>query len=58
VLRDCGGKDYQKFLAKKLAEIHQSEMWQAGAAVRALRPKEGIKAAAKNAKGVGGRLSN
>ena len=27
-------------LAKKLAEIHDSEMWQAGAAVRALRPGE------------------
>ncbi len=58
VLRDCGGKDYQKFLGKKLADIHNSEMWLAGTAVRALRPKEGIKAMAKNAKGVGGRLSN
>ena len=58
VLRDCGGKDYQKFLAKKLAEIHQSEMWQAGAAVRALRPKLAANAIDKNVKGVGGRLSN
>ncbi|MEI6514662.1 MAG: ketol-acid reductoisomerase [bacterium] len=58
VLRDCGGKDYQKFLGKKLADIHNSEMWLAGTAVRALRPKEGVKAMAKNAKGVGGRLSN
>jgi ketol-acid reductoisomerase len=58
VIRDCGGKDYQKYLGKKLADVHNSEMWQAGAAVRALRPKEGIKATAKNAKGVGGRLSN
>jgi ketol-acid reductoisomerase len=58
VLRDCGGKDYQKYLGKKLADIHNSEMWQAGAAVRALRPKEGVKAMAKNAKGTGGRLSN
>lgn len=58
VIRDCGGKDYQKFLGKKLADVHNSEMWQAGTAVRALRPKEGVKAMAKNAKGVGGRLSN
>ena len=58
VIRDCGGKDYQKYLGKKLADVHNSEMWQAGAAVRALRPKEGVKATAKNAKGVGGRLSN
>ena len=58
VIRDCGGKDYQKFLGRKLADIHNSEMWQAGAAVRALRPKQTGKATAKNAKGVGGRLSN
>jgi len=58
VIRDCGGKDYQKYLGKKLADVHNSEMWQAGTAVRALRPKEGVKAMAKNAKGIGGRLSN
>ena len=58
VIRDCGGKDYQKFLGKKLAEIHNTEMWQAGAAVRALRPKDGAKALLKDAKGVGGRTSN
>jgi len=58
VIRDCGGRDYQKFLGKKLAEIHDSEMWKAGAAVRALRPKEGAKALLKDAKGVGGRTSN
>jgi len=40
VIRDCGGKDYKKFLEKKLAEIHDSEMWQAGAAVRSLRPRK------------------
>jgi len=58
VIRDCGGKNYQKFLGKRLAEIHNSEMWQAGAAVRSLRPKEGVKAAHANDKGVGGRASN
>jgi len=58
VLRDCGGKDYKKFLEKKLAEIHNSEMWQAGAAARSLRPKEKAKAITKGTKGVGGRSKN
>jgi ketol-acid reductoisomerase len=58
VIRDCGGKDYQKFLSKRLAEIHNSEMWQAGAAVRALRPTEAAKAMASTAKGIGGRTAN
>ena len=58
VIRDCGGKDYQKFLAKKLAEIHDSEMWKAGAAVRDLRPKEKAKDLSKGVKGIGGRDKN
>jgi ketol-acid reductoisomerase len=58
VIRDCGGKDYQTFLAKKLAEIHDSEMWQAGAAVRALRPREKAKDLSKGVKGIGGRDKN
>lgn len=31
--------DYQQQLAKELAEIHNSEMWQAGEVVRSLRPE-------------------
>jgi ketol-acid reductoisomerase len=58
VIRDCGGPNYQQYLAKKLAEIHNSEMWRAGAAVRALRPKEGAKSVGKAVKGVSGRGSN
>jgi ketol-acid reductoisomerase len=58
VLRDCGGKNYQEFLGKKLAEIHDSEMWRAGAAVRSLRPKEKAKEITKGTKGVGGRGAN
>lgn len=58
VIADCGGKDYQKFLAAKLAEIHESEMWRAGAAVRALRPKEKAKEIVKGVKGTGGRGEN
>jgi ketol-acid reductoisomerase len=58
VIRDCGGKDYQKFLAGKLAEIHESEMWKAGAAVRALRPKAKAKGIIKGVKGISGRGEN
>jgi ketol-acid reductoisomerase len=58
VIRDCGGKDYKKFLEKKLAEIHDSEMWQAGAAVRSLRPREKAKEITSGTKGVGGRGKN
>jgi ketol-acid reductoisomerase len=55
VIRDCGGRNYQEYLAKKLGEIRDSEMWRAGAAVRALRPKEKAKAVTKKVKGVSGR---
>jgi len=55
VIRICGAKDYQKRLAKELAEIHNSEMWRAGAASRALRPKERARKDAKTAKGTAGR---
>ncbi|MBU0678385.1 MAG: ketol-acid reductoisomerase [Verrucomicrobia bacterium] len=58
VIKTCGKKDYQKGLAKELGEIHNSEMWRAGAAVRALRPKQKAKAITKGTKGVGGRASN
>jgi ketol-acid reductoisomerase len=40
VLSACGKPDYQKQLGKELAVIGNSEMWQAGKAVRALRPKD------------------
>ena len=55
VIRVCGAKDYQTRLARELAVIHNSEMWRAGAASRALRPKEGAKKNVKTAKGTGGR---
>ena len=58
VIRDCGRKNYSQYLGKRLAAIHDSEMWQAGAAVRALRPRESAKAMATTAKGIGGRASN
>ena len=31
-------KEYRENLEKELKEIHESELWQAGAAVRKLRP--------------------
>ena len=58
VLRDCGGKNYKDFLAKKLGEIHDSEMWRAGAAARSLRPKEKAREIVKGTKGVSGRGQN
>jgi ketol-acid reductoisomerase len=58
VLTTCGKKDYQKGLAKELAQIGNSEMWRTGAAVRALRPKESARRITRSTKGVTGRKAN
>jgi ketol-acid reductoisomerase len=58
VLSACGKADYQQQLGKELGQIRDSEMWEAGKAVRALRPKEPARAIAKGTKGVGGRAAN
>jgi ketol-acid reductoisomerase len=58
VLSACGKPDYQVQLTKELSVIGESEMWQAGKAVRALRPKESAKVIAKGTKGVSGRATN
>jgi hypothetical protein len=58
VLKSCGKPDYQVQLTKELATIGNSEMWQAGKAVRALRPKETAKVISKATLGVAGRKSN
>src|SRR3954462_9885333 len=58
VLSSCGRSDYQKQLTKELNQIGDSEMWRAGKAVRALRPKEPAKQIAKGTRGVAGRSSN
>jgi len=55
VLRACGRPDYQERLAEELNEMGNSEMWQAGAAVRSLRPKSKGKGITKATKGVKGR---
>lgn len=58
VLRACGAKDYQKKLDAELSAMGQSEMWQAGKAVRALRPRQKARAVSKATRGVAGRGSN
>ena len=55
VIRVCGARNYQDRLARELAVIHNSEMWQAGAAARSLRPREAAKKTAGSAKGTAGR---
>ena len=55
VIKVCGAKNYPAQLAKEIAALRNSEMWQAGAAVRALRPHEKAKAIKSTTKGVTGR---
>ena len=50
--------DYKAQLSKELEAMASSEMWQAGKATRALRPKEQSKNISKSTKGVAGRSSN
>jgi ketol-acid reductoisomerase len=57
VLESCGGPDYQQQLGKELAELGNSELWRAGKATRALRPKEPARVISADTKGVGGRDS-
>jgi ketol-acid reductoisomerase len=58
VLKACGQPNYQVQLQKELGAIGSSEMWRAGKAVRALRPKEGGKKLSRTVKGVAGRGAN
>ena len=55
VIKVCGAKNYPAQLAKEIAALRNSEMWQAGAAVRSLRPTEKAKAITAGTKGVSGR---
>ena len=55
VLSACGKPDYQQRLAKELNAMANSEMWQAGKATRALRPKEASIRTTKATKGIAGR---
>jgi ketol-acid reductoisomerase len=58
VLSACGKANYQEQLTKELNAIGNSEMWQAGKAVRALRPKTPAREISKATKGVAGRARN
>jgi ketol-acid reductoisomerase len=58
VLTTCGKPDYQQQLAKELSAMSNSEMWMAGKATRALRPKEAAKKITKTTKGIKGRKAN
>jgi ketol-acid reductoisomerase len=58
VVKVCGAPDYKQKLDAELKEMHDSEMWQAGAAVRKLRPHEKAKVGADKAAGVKGRGNN
>ena len=58
VLRACGKPGYQAQLQKELEAMGNSEMWRAGRAVRALRPKEPAKPISGKVAGIAGRKSN
>jgi len=58
VLSACGAPNYQEALGKELHELGNSEMWLAGKATRALRPRTEARAFAKAVKGVKGRGEN
>ena len=55
VIKVCGAKNYPQRVAQELAAMRNSEMWRAGAAVRALRPTEKARAISQGTKGLGGR---
>ena len=40
VIETCSKPDYRENLAEELKELRESELWQAGAAVRSLRPEK------------------
>jgi ketol-acid reductoisomerase len=55
VLTTCSKPNYQEQLANELNSMANSEMWLAGKATRALRPKETHKKKVKTTRGVAGR---
>ncbi len=58
VLTSCGKANYRELLNAELDELGNSELWQAGKAVRSLRPKEKAKEITKDTKGISGRKGN
>lgn len=58
VIKTCGRRDYKTLLDKELSLVGNSEMWQAGKAVRSLRPHEKAKEITNKTRGVAGRGKN
>ena len=58
VLDSTGQANYQETLNAELKEMRDSEMWQTGAAVRALRPDESAHEINADTKGVTGRMGD
>ncbi len=58
VLQSCGRPDYQKQLTSELNSMASSEMWLAGKATRALRPRERAREISRATKGIFGRKAN
>jgi ketol-acid reductoisomerase len=58
VIRSVGKANYKDVLGKELDVMGSSEMWQTGAAVRKLRPKEKARTVTRTTKGVAGRKRN
>jgi ketol-acid reductoisomerase len=58
VIRSVGKSNYKDVLGKELGVMGNSEMWQAGVAVRKLRPKEKARAITRKTRGVAGRKAN
>ncbi|HYK87166.1 MAG TPA: ketol-acid reductoisomerase [Acidobacteriota bacterium] len=58
VLSACGRPNYKELLNQELSEMANSEMWRAGSAVRALRPKAKGVQVTKSTKGLAGRGGN
>lgn len=58
VLSACGQANYKELLNRELSQMANSEMWLAGKAVRALRPKTRGVQISTGTKGLGGRGGN
>ncbi len=58
VITVCGKSNYKQLLDAELAVMGNSEMWQAGKAVRSLRPHEKAKTITSKTRGISGRKAN
>jgi ketol-acid reductoisomerase len=58
VIKICGKKNYKDILGAELKTMRDSEMWQAGQAVRDLRPREKAHVITSRTRGISGRGRN